>query len=227
MTNNNPYQSMAEVCQESQRIFDMQIQAVQTGQMYAAVYEPCEKLWKGYFERFPDAKEFEKADFSQMLFIGSHFKEFNFSGSNFQSSKWFLSFVTKCDCSDSDFSGANLLMTPFQDTNLSRSNFSRANLKYFPLFTANDFEDADFSNAEITIELSFLKEDGIPSRTRFDGARMQGSKVIVFKDVNAPDIKAEKAKAILDSFFSPEQLAGMSFDFRIPKAFSLKSLFKK
>jgi hypothetical protein len=79
---------------------------------------------------------------------------------------------------------------------------------------SNNFQNATFANARLYSSHGFFHADRLPFKSRFDGAVMNGCRLLIQKEVPAQHNRSRgELESVVRQIFSPEQLAAMHIDY--------------
>jgi hypothetical protein len=167
-------------------------------------------MWKEYSKQATKTVEMKQADFSGLLFKSARFENHNFIDCDFRGSRWIFSFIQKCNCTGSNFSGISTVLYPITNTNCTNCDFTDAEIDYFNPFDGNNYQGANFTNAKLNTSHSAFKDKKPPSQANFKNAIMDGCRLTI-KQEERPEHNMTKGEieSILDKIFSPSQLAVM------------------
>lgn len=207
------YQAIIEICKKSRAIMYMRVKEIGSQKANAEI-EPYESMWKEYSEQLTKPVAIRNANFSGMLFNRAMFKNHDFIECDFSNSLWVFSFIEGSNFTGSNFFGMRTVLFPFKNTNCSYCNFSNANIYFFDPLSRNNFENANFTNAEISSSHSFFRDEKLTSRARFYNAKMNGCKLIIRREPQPQHNRTKKElKSLLTEIFSKDQLSAMYIDY--------------
>lgn len=210
------YRSIIEICQKSQETMNRRIKVA--GVQALAETEPYESMWREYTERIPQPVELRQKNFSGLLFKNAWhaFKNHHFIECDFNGSRWVFSLIEDGNCAGSNFSRINAVPGLFKNTDCTNCDFSNAQIRLIDPFTGNNFRNANFTNAELNSTHSFFKETKLISRDIFENAVMNGCRLTIKKEKQPRFNRTQRElRLILQTIFSPDQLAVMHVDYDI------------
>ena len=172
------------------------------------LYEP---MWHRVLRRRVDLS---RADFTGLLFSHARFEHARFLECDFSGSRWIFSSIKDSNCAGSDFSGMWAILNPFRDTDCTKCDFSNAVIHFYDPFEKNNCAGARFVGATLETSESFFNAEKLASRTKFDGAVMDGCRLTIKKEERPEHRRPRKeVESVLQSLFSPEQMAVMKIDY--------------
>ena len=169
MTNEEAYDGIVQTCRRCQEMMDTLVQSVGTEQGMRES-GPHLQFWREYEGRLTGPVRIAGADFRALLFRNHWFRDHSFVKCDFSGSRWILAGIKIADCSGSNFSGIKTMGLDLENVDCSECNFTDAEVRIGFTIDQTRFRGANFTGA--TLELGNIFNSKAPPD--FTGAIMTG-----------------------------------------------------